>query len=97
MGINFSQEGTQYHLLKFNVTGVEVNKFIEALKYRSQKMGQNSHPTSGILTTADANGTDLNLFNNYGQTIKSEITKHKQYTLIQIQGRRKTMINFITV
>ena len=41
-------------------------------------MGQNSHPTSGILTTADANGTDLNLFNNYGQMSASDITTNSK-------------------
>ena len=37
-------------------------------------MGWNLHTTSGILTIADANIKELNLFYNYGQLIASEIT-----------------------
>ena len=32
MGINLCQESTQSLPIKFNITGVEVNQFIEALK-----------------------------------------------------------------
>ena len=39
-------------------------------------MGCNSHPTPGIITIADVNGTDLNLFNNYVQMSASDITVH---------------------
>ena len=39
-------------------------------------MGWNSHPTSGIITTAEANGLDLNLFDNYGQMIARDKTTH---------------------
>ena len=37
-------------------------------------MGWNSHTMSGILTTADGNGIDLKIFDNYGQMRSSEIT-----------------------
>ena len=36
----------------------------------------NSHPTSGILTIEDSNGTDLKMFNNYGQLSASDIKLH---------------------
>ena len=40
-------------------------------------MGWNSYPTSGILVIADGNGTDLNLFYNYGHLSASEITTYE--------------------
>ena len=40
-GINLWQEATNSLPIKFNVTGVEVNQFIEELKEQSQKMGYN--------------------------------------------------------
>ena len=74
MGIKFCQESTQSLTIKFNVSGVEFNQFIEALKETSHKMGCNSHPTAGILAKADGNVTDLNISNNYGQIIACNIT-----------------------
>ena len=76
MGIKFCQESTQSLTIKFNVSGVEFNQFIEALKETSHKMGCNSHPTAGILAKADGNVTDLNIFYNYGQLSASEIIVH---------------------
>ena len=58
-------------------------------------MGWKSHPTSEILTTIDANEADLNLFYNYGQMSASDITTTKKSMLMKIQGRLKTLINFI--
>ena len=37
-GIKLHQESTQYLPMKFNITGGEVNQFIETLKDQSQKM-----------------------------------------------------------
>ena len=61
---------------KFNFTGGEVNQSIESLKEQSKKMVWNSHPTPGIFTIADENVTDLNIFNNYGHLVSSDITVH---------------------
>ena len=84
-GIKLWQESTESLPINFNVTGGEVNKFIEALKERAQNMGCNFHPMEGIITIAYCNGTYLNLFNNYGQMRESDITA----TLMQIQDRPK--------
>ena len=36
----------------------------------------NSHPTSGIFTISDVNGTDLNIFDNYGNLGAIDIIVH---------------------
>ena len=72
-GIKSWQEVTNYLPIKFNITGGELNQFINALKEGSQRMVWNSHPTSGILTRADGNGTDLKQFFNYGKLRTSDI------------------------
>ena len=73
------QEVNQSLPIKFNFTGGEVNKFIEALKGISQNTLCNSHPVSGILSISDANLKDLNLFRNYGQLNASKITTHAKF------------------
>ena len=46
---------------------------------------------SGILTIADSNGTDLNMFDNYGRIIASDITVHA--TIYLNEYTRKTKNN----
>ena len=90
------QEGTHYLPTKFNVAGGKVNQFIESLKEQYQNMGWNSHPTSGIITTAEANGLDLNLFDNYGQMIARDKTTHATIYVDADARHMKKKPKFIT-
>ena len=92
LGIKLWHKGTQSIPIKFNFTVEEVYQYHQVLTEQDPNMVWNSDIILGIRTTADTYGTDLNLFDNHGQMIASEITIDAKF-YVDIDSRM-TKINY---